>query len=150
MSCDDRCPPWIRVSTSNMTTVEGRYILGGRSAREFADYGRYFALIQLVARTPQGYIDVGDARRLKSLAADLGMTPKACRDWLAVLVEGGAIDAECYEARGWVFMPDVYNQVQSYQGQVAANRRNGAKGGRPRKQKTETKPNGKPNGLSIA
>lgn len=142
MSVDDRCPQWIRVSTLDMTSPEGRYILGGKSVREWADYGRWFALLQLVARSPEGYIDVADARRLKSLAADLAMTTKACREWLAVLVEGGAIDSEMYEQRSWVCVTDVFDAVQSYKVQVRVNKRNGSKGGRPRKEKTETKPNG--------
>lgn len=150
MSADDKCPQWIRVSTSDMTSQEGRYILGGKSQREWADYGRWFALIQLMARDSNGFIDVSDPRRLKSLAVDLALTPKACRDWLGVLVDGGAIDREAYEARGWICVADVYNAVQSYQTQTRANKRNGAKGGRPRKQITETTEQGqteqKPNG----
>ncbi len=142
MSVDDKCPPWIRVSTTNMTSAEGRYILGGKSAKEWADYGRYFALIQLIARSPQGYIDVSDERRLRSLAVDLALTPKACTTWLNVLLKGGVIDAESYEQAGRVCMPDVYNAVTAYQTQIRVNRKNGAKGGRPRKNKTEQKPNG--------
>ena len=115
-----------------MTSQEGRYILGGKSAKEWADYGRWFALLQLMARTQEGYIDVSDPRRLKSLAVDLALTPKACRDWLGVLVDGGAIEQESYDV-GRVLVPDVYNSVQSYKSQVRANKRNGAKGGRPRK-----------------
>lgn len=136
MSADDRCPPWIRLSTDNMTSIEGRYILGGKSNREWADYGRYIGLMQLIARTPEGFIDVSDERRLKSLSVDLAMTPKACKGWLEVLVDGGAIEREAYEAKRWVCIADVYNHVQAYQTQVRVNKRNGAKGGRPRKTKT--------------
>ena len=138
MSAADKVPQWIRVSTSDMTSAEGRYILGGKSSREWADYGRWFALLQLVARSPEGLIDVSDQRRLKSLAVDLALTPKACKDWLGVLVDGGAIEREAYEARGWICIPCVFNDVQSYKSQVRVNRLNGAKGGRPRKKKTET------------
>lgn len=136
MSADDKRPQWIRVSTYDMTSPEGRYILGGKSAREWADYGRWFALLQLMARTTEGYIDVSDPRRLKSLATDLALTPKACGDWIGVLVEGGAVEREAYEEKGWICVADVYNAVQSYKCQVRANKRNGAKGGRPRKTQT--------------
>lgn len=150
MSADDKCPQWIRVSTTDMTSTEGRYILGGKSTREWADYGRWFALMQLVARSPEGYLDVADARRLKSLAVDLAMTPKACTEWLEMLVEGGAVEREAYEVQKWVCVPDIWNAIQSYRMQVRANKRNGAKGGRPRKPKTEpiAKPEteAKPNG----
>ena len=123
MSADDRCPPWIRLSTDHHTSVGGRYILGGRSSKEFADYGRYMVLMQLAARTPTGVIDVADARRLKSLASDLGMTTGACRTWLDMLATSGEIDAECLEA-GKVFIADVHEHVQSYQTQVRVNKRN--------------------------
>ena len=79
---------------------------------------------------------MSDERRLKSLSVDLAMTPKACKGWLEVLVDGGAIEREAYEAKGWVCIADVYNHVQAYQTQVRVNKRNGAKGGRPRKTKT--------------
>ena len=83
MSADDKRLKWLRVSTADMTSPEGRYILGGKSTKEWADYGRYFALLQLMASSPEGTIDVSDARRLKSLAVELSMTPAACKEWLA-------------------------------------------------------------------
>ena len=137
MSASDKFPQWIRVSTSDMTSAEGRYILGGKSQREWADYGRWFALLQLVARSPEGYIDVGDQRRLKSLAADLALTPKGCKEWLSVLVEGGAIDRDAFVSKCWICVPCVFNDVQAFRSQVRVNRINGAKGGRPRRRKTE-------------
>jgi len=137
MAADDKCPPWIRVSTHDMTSIAGRYILGGKSVKEWADYGRYFALMQLIARTPGGYIDVSDDRRLRSLATDLAMSPKACRDWLSTLVEGSAIDRESYEVAKQVTITDVYNFVEAYQSKARANRRNGAAGGRPHKTETQ-------------
>ena len=138
MSVDDKCPQWIRVSTQDMTSMSGRYILGGKSAKEWADYGRWFALIQLCARTPDGYIDVSDERRMKSLALDLSMTPAACKKWLGVLVDSGALDRELYESRGWVLIVDVYNAVQSYHTQVRVNKRNGAMRGRSKHKRNES------------
>jgi hypothetical protein len=137
MAADDKCPPWIRVSTHDMTSAAGRYIIGGGSPKEWADYGRFFALLQLQACTADGRIDVADDRRLRSLARDLGMTPKACRDWLQMLAEGGAIDLESLEA-GHVVNADVWEFVQSYQTQARVNRKNGARGGRPSKTKPTT------------
>ena len=119
-----------------MTSMSGRYILGGKSAKEWADYGRWFALIQLCARTPEGYIDVSDERRMKSLALDLSMTPANCKKWLGVLVDSGALDRESYESRGWVLIVDVYNAVQSYHIQVRANKRNGAMKGKAKSKRT--------------
>jgi hypothetical protein len=65
------------------------------------------------------------------------MSPKACRDWLATLVEGLAIDRESYEVAGQVTITDVYNFVEAYQSKARANRRNGASGGRPHKTETQ-------------
>ena len=139
---DGKCPQWVKVSTFDMATNGGRYILGGKSAKEWADYGRWFALIQLCARSPEGWIDVSDQRRMRSLASDLGMTPKACRDWLDMLGAGGAIDPEIYETKHQVFVPAAWNAVQAYQPQAKVNRANGRKGGRPPSEgaggKTET------------
>jgi hypothetical protein len=130
MSADDKTPPWIRVSTHDMTSSAGRYILGARTARDWANYGRWFALQQILAGVPESVLDVSAPQRLKSLAHELAMTPKACSDWLAVLSEGGAIDSEAYESKGLVFVPDVYDAVTSYQSRVKVNRANGARGGR--------------------
>ena len=136
MSVDDKCPQWIRMSTHDMESPTGSYVLGGKSEKEWAAYGREKGLEQLCARTPDGYIDVSDERRLKSLAYSLAMTPAACKKWLSVLVDGGVIDRESYESCGWVLVVDVYNSVQSYQTRVRANKRNGSKGGRPTKTQT--------------
>jgi len=135
MSADDKCPPWIRVNTSDMLSQEGRYILGGRTTKEWADYGRYFALLQLLARSPEARIYVEDERLLKSLSVDLNMTPKSCRAWLDDLDAIGVLNSNDY-ADGYVMIDDVTNAVSDYLSQVRRNRENGAKGGRPRKTQT--------------
>ena len=123
MSADDRCPQWVRVSTHHMTSIAGRYVLGGKTAREWADYGRLFALTQLCACTTEGYIDASDSRRLASLAQDLGMSAKACRSWIGVLVEGGAVDRDSWESEGRILVPDAFNAVQAYATQSRTNKR---------------------------
>lgn len=130
MSVDDKYPQWIRVSTHDMTSPAGRFVLGARTAKDWANYGRWFALQQLLATMPDSFIDVSSPQRLKSLAHDLTMTPKACAEWLSVLSEGGAIDTEAYETRRIVCVPDIFNAVSSYQSRVRVNRANGARGGR--------------------
>lgn len=129
MSADDKCPQWIRVSTHDMTSSAGRYILGARTQKDWANYGRWFALMQLLASTPESVIDVSTPQRLKSIAHELAMTPKACEEWLGTLSESGAIDTEAYDAKRLLFVPDVYDAVQSYQTRVRVNRQN-AKGKR--------------------
>lgn len=130
MSADDKYPQWIRVSTHDMTSPAGRYILGARTARDWANYGRWFALQQILAGVPDSVLDVGTPQMLKSLAHELAMTPKACAEWLEVLSDGGAIDTEAYRDKRMVFVPDIYATVTSYQSRVKVNRANGARGGR--------------------
>lgn len=137
MSADDKFPRWVRVSTIDMTTPAGRYILAGHNTASWADYGRYFALLQLVAREPDACIDIADDRRLKSLAAELNMTVKACRAWLDMLVESGAVERESYEA-GLISIQDATNAARGYRETCARNRANGKAGGRPSKEKTQT------------
>ena len=139
MGADDRCPHWIRVNTDDMTSAEGRYILGGKSSREWADYGRYFALMQILARSPEARLHVADERLLKSLAVDLGMTPRACTEWLEVLGTSGILNPVDY-GQGYVTIDDVSRAVIDFQDTVRRNKRNGSKGGRPRK--TDSKPSG--------
>lgn len=141
MSADDKCPPWVRLSTSDMTSMAGRYILGGKGPKEWADYGRYIGLMQLMARTEEGYVDISDPRRLRSLSQDLGMTPKACREWIEMLIEGGAVERESYEQCGWVCVADVYNAVQSYRTKCRINKRNAAGAATPKK-KADDAPDG--------
>ena len=135
MSADDRYPHWIRVNSDDMTSEEGRYILGGKSAKEWADYGRYFALIQLLARSTGARIHIADERLLKSLSVDLGMAPKACKAWLDMLATSGVLNHLDYE-QGYVTIDDVSRAVLDFQDTVRRNKRNGAKGGRPRKTET--------------
>lgn len=139
MSADDKFPRWVRVSTIDSTTPAGRYILAGHDKAAWADYGRYFALLQLVAREADACMDVSDDRRMRSLAAELNMTVKACESWLDMLVEAGAVERESYE-RGLISIQDATNAARGYREQCARNRQNGAKSkGRPRKDDAGTK-----------
>ena len=130
VSADDKYPQWIRVSTHDMTSPAGRYVLGARTAKDWANYGRWFALQQILASMPGSALDVSAPERLKSLAYDLSMTAGACSAWLDLLAAGGAIDTEAYQTRRIVCVPDIINAVVSYQSRVATNRRNGRRGGR--------------------
>ena len=130
---DDKFPQWIRVRTNDMDTPAGRYMLAGGSVSDWADYGRWFALRQVLATTPGASLDVSDARMLGALARQLSFSsPRRCREWLDALAACGAIDRECYEERSLVFDTDMFEAQQSYQNRVRTNREKGAKGGRPR------------------
>ena len=120
---DERMPGWLRFSTNDMGTPAGRYMLAGGTTADWAAYGRWFALRQLLATTPGAYVDVSDRRMLGSLARQLGLGPKACRDWLAALARCGAISSEDWAA-GIVADADVANQCEAYRARVATNRRN--------------------------
>ena len=121
MAADERFPSWVRFSTNDMGSAAGRYMLAAGTTANWADYGRWFALRQVLATTPGGYIDASNARLLGSLGRQLGLGIKACRAWLAALAECGAINAEDW-ADGIVCDPDVFNQQEAYQAKVRAGR----------------------------
>lgn len=130
---DDRFPQWVRFRTNDMDTPAGRYMLAGGSVSDWADYGRWFALRQVLATTPGAALDVSDARMLGALARQLSFaSARRCREWLDALSACGAIDRECYEGRSVVLDADMFEAQQSYQSRVRSNREKGAKGGRPR------------------
>lgn len=121
MGADERFPPWLRFSTNDMGSAAGRYMLAAGTTANWADYGRWFALRQILATTPGAAVDASNARLLGSLGRQLGLGIKACRSWLAALAECGAINAEDW-ASGIVCDPDVFNQQEAYQAKVRAGR----------------------------
>lgn len=122
---DEKFPQWIRMRTNDFDSPAGRYILAGGSTSDWANYGRYFALRQILATTPGAAVDVSNQRMLGSLARQLGFSgPKACRSWLEALAECDAIDREMLEGRGQVLVGDVWDAQQSYQSMCRTNRRN--------------------------
>ena len=138
-SADDKLPQWIRLRTNDWDSPAGRYMLAGGRTSDWADYGRWFALRQLLATTPGAYIDASNARQLGALARQLGFSsPRACRAWLGALAECGAISPADWGERGWVVDVDVSNQQGSYQDRVRVNRSNRAGRRRGRDEADET------------
>lgn len=123
MAADERFPAWLRFSTNDMGSAAGRYMLASGTTANWADYGRWFALRQILATTPGGAIDASNARLLGSLGRQLDMGIKACRAWLQSLADVGAISPADWE-RGVVCDPDVFDQQEAYQNRVRVNRRN--------------------------
>lgn len=122
---DEKFPQWIRMRTNDFDSPAGRYILADGSTSDWANYGRYFALRQILATTPGAAVDVSNQRMLGSLARQLGFSgSKACRSWLEALAECDAIDREMLEGRGQVLVGDVWDAQQSYQSMCRTNRRN--------------------------
>ena len=150
MAIDDKCPQWIRLDTHDVDSREVSYILGGYSEADLANYGRLCILRQEIVRAGEGYLEVGDDRHRLALGHKLGI--RSDDEFLAfieILLESGVCERAAYEAKGWLMMPDAWNQLSAYQSQVRANRANGAKGGRPRKAQsaaaqTEEKPSENP------
>ena len=130
----EKFPQWVHFRTNDMSGPEGRYIIGLGDEAGWASYGRYFALRQMLATSPLGYIDVSDARSLGYLTRSLGFArPKACREWLDMLAVAGGIDMELWSGRQWVLDASMQEQLTSYQSRCRTLRRNGEKGGRPAK-----------------
>lgn len=143
-SADDKLPQWIRLRTNDWDSPAGRYMLAGGRTADWADYGRWFALRQLLATTPGAYIDASNPRQLGALARQLGFSsPRACRAWLEALVECGAISPADWEESGWVVDVDVANQQISYRERVRVNRSNRSGAGRGGEASDEPATNGK-------
>ena len=124
-SADEKLPQWIRLRTNDWDSPAGRYMLAGGRTSDWADYGRWFALRQLLATTPGAYIDASNPRQLGALARQLGFpSPRACLAWLEALVECGAVSRTDWEENGWVVDVDVANQQDSYRDRVRVNRSN--------------------------
>lgn len=122
---DEKYPQWIRLRSNDYDTPAGRYILAGGSTTDWANYGRWCVLRQILATTPYALMDVSNPRQLGSLARQLGFSgPKACRSWLVALAECDAIDREALEERGWVLVGDISDALQAYQEMCRTNRRN--------------------------
>ncbi|MBQ6395502.1 MAG: hypothetical protein IJH87_04085 [Atopobiaceae bacterium] len=131
-STDDKFPQWMRIRTNDMTTPEGRFVLGGMSTQEWADYGRLMALRQILSTTPGASVDVSNRRQLASLATSLGLTAPKCRQLLEVFVEAGAIDRELFEGKNVVFVNDIFEAQESYKSRCRVNRK--ARAGKTKKE----------------
>lgn len=137
---DEKFPQWIRMRTNDMDSPAGRYILAGGSTTDWANYGRYFALRQILATTPAAVIDVSNPRMLGSLSRQLGFSgSKSCRSWLEALAECDGIDREMLEERGQILVEDVWVAQQSYQSMCRTNRRNKLRGAEADEPKHEPK-----------
>lgn len=121
---EDRFPQWIRVPTSDWDSAAGRYMLAGGSQSNWADYGRWCALRQILATTKGAFVDVTNDRQLGALSRQLGFASRrACRSWLDALAECEAISPPDY-AEGLVVSLDVAAQQRNYVDRVETNRRN--------------------------
>lgn len=131
MEVTEKFPQWVKFRTDDMGGPVGRYVIGPGDDAGWASYGRFFALRQMLATTPQAYIDVSDARSLGYLSRTLGFSrPAKCREWLEMLVCCDAIDAEAW-GRGWVLEGSMWDQQEQYKSRCRQLSKNGAKGGRP-------------------
>ena len=127
MTHEERFPPWMRVSTRDMDSTAGRYMLAGGSQSDWADYGRWFALRQILSTTPGACLDAGNPRILGSLARQLGFGgQRRCREWLQSLSECGAIDRGSWDECGEVVDAEIYNSLASYQSRCRTNALNKA------------------------
>lgn len=130
---DDKLPQWFRVRTNDWESPAGRYILAGGRTADWADYGRWFALRQILATTPGACVDASNPRQIGALARQLGFpSARACREWLDALAECGAVSPDEWSGSGLVVDYDVANQQASYQSRVRVNRANRSGGGEGR------------------
>ena len=145
MAVDDKCPQWIRLDTHDLDSPEVMYLMGGHTEADWANYGRLCALRTEIVRTGKGYVEVGNERHMLALGHKLGLVgTETVREFVELLLDAEICERAAFEVKGWLMMPDAWNQLEAYNAQVRANRANGRKGGRPRKDAQPEKPNQNP------
>lgn len=117
---------WWKVRTDDADTPEGRYLLGRRTAKDWANYGRWVALRGFLTACNSAAIDHRDARAMDALGCQLGLSKKQLADFVKLLLDAGAINREEYEA-GFIVCDDVTRQWAKYQNRSAVNTINGGK-----------------------
>lgn len=117
---------WWKVRADDADTPEGRYILGRRSAKDWANYGRWVALRGYLTSCERAVIDHTDRRAMDALGCQLGLGKKQLGEFVQLLLDAKAIDSEEY-ANGFIMVDDVMRQWTKYQTRSAANQINGGK-----------------------
>lgn len=117
---------WWKVRADDADTPEGRYILGRRTAKDWANYGRWVTLRGYLTGCPSAAIDHRDKRAMDALGCELGLSKKQLAEFVSLLLDAGAINQEEYED-GFIVCDDVSRQWAKYQNRSAVNTVNGGK-----------------------
>lgn len=117
---------WWKVRADDADTPEGRYILGRRSAKDWANYGRWIALRGYLTGCPAAGVDRTDQRAMDALGCQLGLSRKQLGEFVQLLLDARAINPEDYES-GFIVVDDVARQWQAYQNRSAVNTVNGGR-----------------------
>lgn len=123
---------WIKIPAGEHNSTACMSLLGARTEKDLATFGRWCLLRSLIAATETGRIDLSDPGVLHSLSLNLSFTVEEFLELLSRLIELGFLTKEGNE----VFNIDVENSIKDYASFVEKQRENGKKGGRPKLTKT--------------
>ena len=122
---------WIQLDIHEHLHGVGRRIVGTKTAKEWADLGRYDVLKDLCALDERGYLDLSNPAEMRAIRDELRLSAKACGDLMDRLALAGAIDRDSWSEKSWVMIAESWNARQRYESKCRANRSNGKRGGRP-------------------
>lgn len=117
---------WWKIRADDTGTPEGRYTLGRRTDKDWANYGRWVALRGYLTDCKSSAIDHRDKRAMDALGCELGLSEKKLAEFVSLLLDAGAINREEYEA-GFIVIDDISRQWAKYQNRSAVNTINGGK-----------------------
>lgn len=125
---------WIQLDIHEHLHGVGRRIVGTKTAKEWADLGRYDVLKDLCALDERGYLDLSNPAELRAIRDELRLSANACLDFMDRLALAAAIDQDAWGEKSWVMIAEAWNARQRYETKCRANRSNGKRGGRPKSQ----------------
>lgn len=114
---------WWKLPAEDTESPVGRYILGMRSAKDWANYGRWVELRGYLASSDKCFIYHNDPRAMDALGYRLGLTKKQLQSFVQLLLDAGAINRDEY-ADGYIVVDDVYEQWCAYENRKATNKAN--------------------------
>lgn len=94
-----------------------------RTARDWANYGRWVELRGYLASSDRCIIDHTDPRAMDALGYRLGLTKKQLQSFVQLLLDAGGLNKDEYEA-GYIVVDDVFEQWCAYENRKAINKAN--------------------------
>lgn len=114
---------WWKLPAEDTESPVGRYVLGMRSAKDWANYGRWVELRGYLASSDRCAIDHTDPRAMDALGYRLGLNKKQLQAFVQLLLDAGAINKDEY-ADGFIVVDDVFEQWCAYENRKAINKAN--------------------------
>lgn len=119
---------WWKLAANDTNTPAGQYILGRRTAKDWANYGRWVDFRGYLSQQDSCVIDRKDQRAMDALGYRLGLSRKQLTEFVSLLQAAGALSKDAFD-EGWLSVDDVFNQWQAYMNRKAVNTANRSKRG---------------------